>query len=68
LADEYYLEDRPAGDAALEQIRLAFEEHSRWSGYLAEGLKQTLEPLWFGGQRFQAVSTGRMVLTPKQNS
>jgi len=64
--DEYYWEDRPAYYAALEQVRLAGENLSRWLEYSAEGLKQTFERVWGRVQRFQAVSTERMVLTPKQ--
>jgi len=64
--DEYYWEDRPAYYAALEQVRLAGEDLSRWLEYSAEGLKQTLERVWIRVQRFQASSKERMVLTPKQ--
>ena len=64
--DEYYWEDRPAYYAALEQVRLAGEDLSRWLEYSAEGLKQTLERVWVRVQRFQAVSTERMVLSPRQ--
>jgi Fic family protein len=59
--DEYYWEDRPAYYAALEQVRLAGEELSRWLEYSALGLKQTLERVWGRVQRLQAVSTPRMV-------
>jgi Fic family protein len=64
--DEYYWEDRPAYYAALEQVRLAGEDLSRWLEYSAEGLKQTLERVWVRVQRFQAVSTERIVLSPRQ--
>jgi len=64
--DEYYWEDRPAYYAALEQVRLAGEDLSQWLEYSTKGLKQTLERVWVRVQRFQAVSTDRMVLTPKQ--
>ena len=64
--DEYYWEDRPAYYAALEQVRLAGEDLSRWLEYSALGLKQTLERVWGRVQRLQAVSTTRMVLTPRQ--
>jgi DNA-binding CsgD family transcriptional regulator len=56
----------PAYYAALEQVRLAGEDLSRWLEYSAEGLKQTLERVWIRVQRFQASSKERMVLTPKQ--
>jgi Fic family protein len=44
--DEYDWEDRPAYYAALEQVRLAGEDLSRWLEYSALGLKQTLERVW----------------------
>jgi DNA-binding MarR family transcriptional regulator len=50
----------------LEQVRLAGEDLSRWLEYSALGLKQTLERVWGRVQRLQAVSTTRMVLTPRQ--
>ena len=62
--DEYYWEDRPAYYAALEQVRLAGKDFSRWMEYSALGLKQRER---VGGlvQRLQEVSTTRMVLTPR---
>lgn len=64
--DEYYWRDRPAYYAALEQVRLAGNDLSRWLEYSAEGLKQTLEQVWLRVQRFHTIRTDRMVLTPKQ--
>lgn len=64
--DEYYWRDRPAYYAALEQVRLAGNDLSRWLEYSAEGLKQTLEQVWLRVQRFHTIRTARMVLTPKQ--
>ncbi|OYW72115.1 MAG: hypothetical protein B7Z37_25825 [Verrucomicrobia bacterium 12-59-8] len=49
--DEYYWEDRPAYYAALEQVRSAGEDLSRWLEYAAGGLKQTLERVWQRVQR-----------------
>jgi Fic family protein len=64
--DEYDWEDRPAYYAALEQVRLAGEDLSRWLEYSALGLEQTLERVWGRVQRLQVVSTTRMGLTPTQ--
>jgi Fic family protein len=64
--DEYYWEDRPAYYAALEQVRLAGEDLSRWLEYSATGLKQTLERVWLRVQRFQHASPEKITLTPKQ--
>jgi Fic family protein len=64
--DEYYWEDRPAYYAALEQVRLAGEDLSRWLEYSATGLKQTLERVWLRVQRFQHASPQKITLTPKQ--
>jgi Fic family protein len=64
--DEYYWEDRPAYYAALEQVRLAGEDLSRWLEYSATGLKQTLERVWQRVQRFQSTSPQKITLTPKQ--
>ena len=64
--DEYYWEDRPAYYAALEQVRLAGEDLSRWLEYSAEGLKQTLERVWHRVQQLQSSSPAKIILTPKQ--
>lgn len=64
--DEYYWEDRPAYYAALEQVRLAGEDLSRWLEYSATGLKQTLERVWHRIQQLQSASTAKITLTPKQ--
>ena len=64
--DEYYWEDRPAYYAALEQVRLAGEDLSRWLEYSATGLKQTLERVWLRVQRLQSASPEKITLTPKQ--
>ncbi len=64
--DEYYWEGRPAYYAALEQVRLAGEDLSRWLEYSAEGLKQTLARVWLRVQKLQSASPDKLTLTPKQ--
>ena len=64
--DEYYWEDRPAYYAALEQVRLAGEDLSRWLEYAAEGLRQTLKQVWQRVQQLQSATPAKFTLTPKQ--
>lgn len=64
--DEYYWENRPAYYAALEQVRLAGEDLSRWLEYAATGLKQTLESVWLRVKRLQVARPEKVILTPKQ--
>lgn len=64
--DEYYWEDRPAYYAALSQVREAGEDLSEWLVYSATGLLETLGRVWLRLQKFQATSTGKIMLTPRQ--
>lgn len=64
--DEYYWENRPAYYGALEQVRLAGEDLSRWLEYSAEGLKQTLERVWRRVLALQSGGSAKMMLTAKQ--
>lgn len=64
--DEYYWEDRPAYYAALAQVRTAGEDLSRWLEYSARGLRETLDRVWWRLQKFQASSTAKITLTPRQ--
>lgn len=64
--DEYYWEDRPAYYAALDQVREAGEDLTEWLEYSAKGLKETLARVWLRLQKFQATSTARIMLTPRQ--
>ena len=64
--DEYYWEDRPAYYAALSQVRQAGEDLSVWLEYSARGLRETLDRVWLRLQRFQASSTAKVILTPRQ--
>lgn len=64
--DEYYWEDRPAYYAALSQVREAGEDLSQWLEYSAHGLRATLERVWLRLQKFQAASTAKITLSPRQ--
>jgi Fic family protein len=64
--DEYYWEDRPRYYAALEEVRHAGEDLTRWLEYCAEGLRQTLERVWLRVQTYNLKSPGKLVLRPKQ--
>jgi len=64
--DEYYWEDRPAYYAALVQVREAGEDLSEWLEYSARGLKETLERVWLRLQKFQATSSAKFTLSPRQ--
>jgi Fic family protein len=64
--DEYYWEDRPAYYAALSEVRESGEDLSEWLEYSARGLRETLERVWLRLQKFQASSTAKITLTPRQ--
>jgi Fic family protein len=64
--DEYYWEDRPSYYAALQGVREAGEDLSTWLEYCAAGLRQTLERAWLRIQAFQARTTEKLVLRPRQ--
>jgi Fic family protein len=64
--DEYYWEDRPAYYAALSQVREAGEDLTGWLEYSATGLLETLGRVWLRLQKFQASSTAKITLTPRQ--
>ncbi len=65
--DEYYWEDRPRYNAALQAVREQGEDLTAWIEYAAEGLHQTLERTWQRIQRLLA-SRGRapVFLRPRQ--
>ncbi len=64
--DEYYWEDRPAYYAALTQVREAGDDLTEWLEYSAKGLLETLNRVWLRLQKFQAVNTTKITLTPRQ--
>lgn len=64
--DEYYWEDRPRYYAALEEVRKAGEDLTRWLEYCTEGLHQTLERVWLRVQTFKLKSPEKLVLRPRQ--
>lgn len=63
--DEYYWEDRAAYHAALEQVRLAGKDLTKWLEYSAQGLKQTLERVWLRLQSFQRSDLKKNHLEPQ---
>lgn len=64
--DEYYWEDRPRYYAALQGVRESGDDLSAWLEYCAAGLRQTLEWAWLRIQTFQAATTEKLVLRPRQ--
>ncbi|MEM7791580.1 MAG: Fic family protein [Verrucomicrobiota bacterium] len=64
--DEYYWEDRSAYYAALAQVRRCGNDLSEWLVYSAEGLLKTLNRVWLRLQKFQASTTTKITLTPRQ--
>lgn len=64
--DEYYWEDRPAYYAALDAVRRSGDDLTGWLEYSAEGLRQTLERVWFRVQAFQPAPGKKLVLRPRQ--
>lgn len=64
--DEYYWEDRPRYYAALQGVRESGDDLSDWLEYCAAGLRQTLERAWLRIQTFQAATTEKLVLRPRQ--
>ena len=64
--DEYYWEDRLAYYSALSQVRTAGEDLTQWLEYATSGLLETLGRVWLRLQKFQASSTAKITLTPRQ--
>ncbi len=65
--DEFYWEDRSRYYAALDAVRHAGDDLTRWLEYCAEGLQQTLERVWERMGQFAASATReRLVLRPRQ--
>ena len=64
--DEYYWEDRPRYYKELDAVRKAGEDLTGWLEYSAEGLRQTLERVWLRVQTFNAKSSVKLVLRPRQ--
>jgi Fic family protein len=65
--DEFYWEDRPRYYEALDNVRRAGGDLTRWLEYTAEGLLLTLERVWTRVQKFTAqAGPQKLVLRPKQ--
>ncbi len=64
--DEYYWEDRPSYYAALDAVRVAGDDLTKWLEYCAEGVRQTLENVWLRVQTYNVKTQEKLVLRPKQ--
>lgn len=64
--DEYYWEDRPRYDAALQGVHESGDDLSQWLEYCVIGLRQTLERAWIRIQALQVNSGEKLVLRPRQ--
>lgn len=65
--DEFYWEDRSRYYAALDAVRHAKDDLTRWLEYCARGLQQTLERVWERmGQFAASAARERLVLRPRQ--
>lgn len=64
--DEYYWEDRPGYYDALDGVRQAGDDLTKWLEYCAIGLRLTLERAWLRIQTFQVKPDEKLVLRPRQ--
>ena len=65
--DEFYWEDRPRYNAALEAVRREGGDLTSWLEYSAEGLLQTLERVWERmGQLSVSAAREKVILRPRQ--
>jgi Fic family protein len=64
--DEYYWENRPKYNAALDGVRKSGEDLTAWLEYCTEGLRKTLERAWLRIQTLQVKSVQKLVLRPRQ--
>ncbi|HQO19925.1 MAG TPA: Fic family protein [Acidobacteriota bacterium] len=64
--DEYYREDRPRYYAELEGVRAKGGDLTDWLEYVAEGIRKTLEKVWIRAKAYQAGSSKKVALSPRQ--
>ncbi len=64
--DEFYWEDRPGYYAALDGVRVAGEDLTKWLEFCAFGLRFILDRVWLRLQTLQVKSEGKLVLRPRQ--